>query len=208
MPFGPGKGHSNNLRPQQAREIRQAWEFAEWLDRQLTACIDINWTRTSAGDDHDGHLLRAVLKDLRGWLAGRRLDLYAIWFRENPERKGPNSHVMLHLPEGQLLRDLKHYGSALLPHGCQDCDGRAVYIHPAGSTRHARASRFLYLSKGVRPGRIAESLGIRPQGQGRVFGKRCGTTENLGPAARRRYYLSVTAKTAAPPPVLASARAA
>ena len=42
-----------------------------------------------------------------------------------------------------------------------------------------------------------ELLAIRPQPQGRVYGKRCGVTENLSRAARERYRITQAKDTSA-----------
>lgn len=101
---------------------------------------------------------------------------------------------MMHLPDGQL-KTLKMVGPDLLPEGCKDTDGKAVWIHPTGETREARAKRVVYISKGVRPGRTAKTLGIEPEPQGRVIGKRCGTTDNLSAAARDQHRAAAPAST-------------
>ena len=46
-----------------------------------------------------------------------------------------------------------------------------------------------YLLKGVEPSAWSRSWGIQTQGQGVIRGKRCGTSENIGPAARTRFGL-------------------
>ncbi len=63
----------------------------------VNTCIDINWTRTSAGDDPDGAALQRVIKKTRRWLDKEGEELFTVWVREAP-RKGPNSHIMMHLP--------------------------------------------------------------------------------------------------------------
>ena len=186
MPFGPRRGYSDHLRPCQVRGLQAATSYAEEIGRPLDACIDINWSRTSWEDDPEGEALERTIKKLRRWLSRQDEELYAIWVRENPPKKGPGAHLMLHLPR-RLLKPLKEIAMDLLPEGCRDTDGKAVWVHPAGTTSFARMSRVLYLSKGINPGRVCETLGIKPQDQGRVIGKRCGMTENLGPTAQRRH---------------------
>jgi hypothetical protein len=184
MPFGPKRGWSDYIRPSQVRDILAAANHAETLGRPLNTCIDINWSRTSAGHDPKGASLQRVLKRLRRWLIQHGAALSALWVREHPHRKGPNGHIMLHLPR-ELLKELRQDELTLLPQGCRDLDGRSIRVHPTGETRAARTARVIYVCKGVKPGRIAKVLGIDPEFQGRIFGKRCGLTENLTVAARR-----------------------
>ena len=204
MPYGPKKGHSDHIAPARARDLAEAAVYAEEIGHPLNTCIDINWTRTSVGDDPKGAHLQRVIKKARRWLGKEGEELFALWVREAP-RKGPNSHLMMHLPHGQL-KALKKVGPDLLPEGCQDTDGKAVWIHPTGNSKEARAARVIYISKGVRPGRTADQLGIGPEKQGRVFGKRCGMTENLSAAARDRHRAATAASVA--PRKGASTRAA
>src|SRR5215210_5480743 len=122
MPFGPPRGYSDHIGPARARDLIAAASFAGRLGRPLDTCIDINWTRTSAGDDPHGDALELVVKKVRRWLTARNQVLYALWVRENPPKRGPNAHIMLHLPR-DYLRALKRIGSDLLPRDCSDLDG-------------------------------------------------------------------------------------
>jgi hypothetical protein len=102
-------------------------------------------------------------------------------------------HLLFHLPaefsikrkgdvEGALCRLIKRHGR---DYWADEVSKLVIWANPDGK----------YLIKGGGP-EVWKRYGLRKEHrrpQGLIFGKRCGTTQNLGPAARRRATLPAIA---------------
>jgi hypothetical protein len=62
MSFGKRRAYSDCIRGVSARNLLSAQDFAAAIGRGLNTAVDINWSRTTAGDDIHGNLLRSWRK--------------------------------------------------------------------------------------------------------------------------------------------------
>ena len=166
--------------------------FARDLGMPLNTHLIIHWGGTLAGDDPDGELF-AKLRYLLDKRFRRKygIELTAILVRERHRNKQTrqssevtHSHLLLHLPSqcrSMARRDVDELVALVAGQVLDDrtikltfpanCDGK--YFLKGGTLAAWRAFN--------RPEKWHSRLG-----DGVIDGKRCGTTQNIGPAARAR----------------------
>src|ERR1700692_4966008 len=101
MSFGQRRGYSDCIRGVRAANGLAASEFAASIGRGLNTAVDINWSRTSAGDDLHGRKLAAWRKAAGRFLRERGAGgLTCAWVRERPTTPlaRPNAHLNCHIP--------------------------------------------------------------------------------------------------------------
>ena len=185
MSFGQKRGYSDCIRGVRARTLLSATDFANSIGRGLNTAVDINWSRTTARDDIYGDKLAAWRK-----AAGRFLrkhgagGLTCTWVRERPTSPiaRPNAHLNCHIPARLYDAFVKNV-HRFLPPGCAACGSDAIYVQTIGSTGEDHKRRTEYLLKGAHP-RARLPIKRRRNSQGRILRKRCGTSEDIGLAAR------------------------
>jgi hypothetical protein len=188
MSYGKRRGWSDCIRGTRARNLLGANEFAAQIGRPLNVAIDINWSRTSVDDDVHGVHLRAFRKAAGRFLRERGAGgLTCTWARERPSSPvpRPNAHLNCHIPAG-LYRTFVNNAHRFLPPGVVALDSEAIWINLIGFTHEDRQRRSEYLLKGAHP---KAHLKIKKKriAQGRIYGKRCGTSEDIGSLARFRW---------------------
>jgi hypothetical protein len=139
-----------------------------------------------------------LLKLMGDWLRCYNTGITAVWVREAGSAKGEHVHILLSVPPpilGSFTRMQRGWfrkiGAAWK---------RGVYLsRPIGGShkvafseastdlyQQALTGALHYLLKGAdTEARIAHGIRKRDEG-GELWGKRCGTTENIGQAARLR----------------------
>jgi hypothetical protein len=181
---------SNRISLRQATNLIEAVKFAKLIDLPLVAHLTIHWSLTDIGDDPDGKLFSKVREGLDKWLHRHGVEFAGAWARERQSGGQSNvvhCHLLFHLPVeyrmGKKLRKLEATILRLVKrHGGEVTDDRAIKLtiheNPDGK----------YLIKGGGP-EVWTRFRLRREHrrpQGFIHGKRCGTTENIGPAARKR----------------------
>lgn len=183
-------GGTRYITQSQSINIIEAVKLAKLIDLALVAHLTIHWSLTDVGDDPDGRLFAKVREGLNKWLGRQGIAFAAAWARER--QSGGQSavvhcHMLFHLPvkyrSGKRLTQLQGAILRLVRrHGREVTDERAVHLiiwpDPDGK----------YLIKGGGP-KVWNRFRVRKEhrrSQGIIHGKRCGTTQNIGPAARRR----------------------
>ena len=207
-------GGTTRISLPQAINFKAAVDFAASIGAPLTAHCIIHWVGTDAGDDPTGELFAEVREHWSRWLRYRGVPFAAVWSREKlsgGQAEVDHAHLFFHLPDS-WLKEAKlisvaggvEGGAELLEAQAalyrivRRCAGRPedyavkLKIPTDGGNPgpyNGRSYDGLYLLKGG--GRQAWKLFPRirqewRKPQGIIFGKRCGCTQNLGPAARRR----------------------
>ncbi len=184
---------------QQAKELVNALAFAE-----ATLPPDTRWAHAVAvieqsegfdGDDPRAYLARQgrILARVREWLLCRGLPAHCLWVREVSPRYGrAHSHILLPLPP-ELRDDLAEL--VRRAGRLRDIPGnRAVVVSTNGDrgigTPASRAGVLRDFLKTMSPKArlngvpIMPALGVRPRAPCTIHGKRSGTFESLGRAAR------------------------
>jgi hypothetical protein len=188
---------SKRITMRQATNMMEAVAFAKMIGLPLVAHLTVHWACTDVGDDPDGKLFAKVREGLDKWARRHGFPLAGIWARER-QSSGQSDvvhcHLLFHLPvkyrTGKRSREVEAAIYRLIKrHGQRDGDKRGdgcwaeeviklvIHENPDGK----------YLIKGGGP-QIWKRFRLRKEQrrwQGLIHGKRCGTTQNIGPAARR-----------------------
>ena len=173
----------------QACNIMEAVAFAKSVGLPLVAHLTIHWSLTDIGDDPDGKLFAKLREGLHKWLDRQGIVFAAAWARERQCRGQSDvehCHLLFHLP----VKYTSGKGRAEV----NDAILRLVELHGRGITHDSVVKLTLwpnpdgkYLIKGG--GRkVWKKFRLRKEHrrlQGLIHGKRCGVTENIGPAIRK-----------------------
>jgi len=151
------------------------------------AHLTIHWGVTEAGDDPDAKRFARVREGLHKWFKRRDIEFTGAWARERPGGDAEHCHLLFHLPaahqqgpklhavEAAALRLVGLHGGGIWGDGAIKL---VIWPSPDG----------LYLLKGGGP-KVWKQFRLRKEHrrqQGIIHGKRCGTTQNIGSAARRQ----------------------
>jgi hypothetical protein len=188
MSYGRRRGYSDCIIGVRARNLLAAHEFADALGMPLNVSVNINWSRTSADDDTHGNQLRAWRKAAGRFLRDRGAGgLTCTWARERPTTPvpRPNAHLNCHIPAAHYDAFVKN-AHRFMPQGVVCFEREAIWIELIGLTAEDSGRRSEYLIKGAHP-KARLRMKRKRIYQGRVKGKRCGTSEDIGLAARLRW---------------------
>jgi hypothetical protein len=182
---------SKYITMRQATSIMEAVRFAKLIDLPLVAHLTIHWSLTDFGDDPDGKLFAKVREGLDKWLDRHGVEFAGVWARERQaggQSDVVHCHLLFHLPEdfctGKKLRQAEAAILSLVKrHGGDVMDDRAIklVIHDNPDGKYLIKGGGLQVWKRFRLRKEQRRL------QGIIQGKRCGATENIGPAARKRW---------------------
>ena len=178
----------------QARSMMEGLDFAREIGLSLNTHLIIHWGGTLAGDDPEGDLF-AKFRYLLDKRFRRKfgLELTAIWVRERHRNRHTrqssevtHSHLLLHLPSQHRKVAEQDVEELVALVATQILDDRTIELtfpsNPDGK----------YFLKGGTPG-VWDAFGLPHKwrsklGEGWIEGKRCGATQNIGPAARQRWH--------------------
>jgi hypothetical protein len=160
---------------------------AQTIGRALNRHITVHWAAAGVADNRAAAATTAFLKYLREWLGGATA---YIWARENGDGKGAHLHILAHLPAG------RHMSGARSRRWLERITGRPYRLGTI-RTRRIAGSRdpaspvyavnlravLAYVLKDSDTD-AAAALGIGHAAGGRIIGKRCGTSRNIGAKAR------------------------
>jgi hypothetical protein len=197
----------------QAIHLLAAVRCAELTDLPLNAHVIIHFVGTDIGDDAYGVRFAAIRKDMARWFRRQGIPLTAVWCREKkPQSDVVHAHMAMHVPEAWLtcaklvhesgsvkgspeLLQLEASLNRSVKAVCGWTDDYVVRVKiPTDGGKlgpyNGRSYDGLYLLKGgnrdvrklVRA--VFPRSKFRLESQGVIFGKRCGTTQNIGRAAR------------------------
>lgn len=170
----------------------QAIRIGKPLNRMLTVHFD------AAGISDPVRATGQLLKLMGNWLRCYNTAITAVWVREAGQTKGEHVHILLSVPPPILSSFTRMQRGWFRKIGA--AWKRGVYLsRPIGGSHkvaftEASTSLYLqaltgalhYLLKGAdAKARAAHGISKRGNG-GELWGKRCGTTENIGRAARLR----------------------
>jgi hypothetical protein len=168
---------SLSISAQHARNIREAVPFASVIKLPLDWFVTIQWSRATSGGRPQDRLLRFFERAYQ-WLFRRNLKLAYVDVHEIGSLRGLHTHVMLHMP----IRFRKEF-ERMIPQWIDSpsCDG-LIEVKPVED----RDRLVDYFLKGTER-EAARALGIlRCSDEGKIRGKRCGTSENIGRKARNQ----------------------
>lgn len=180
------RGYTEHLNRHPAENICHGFDFAAWLGRPLNNYITINFDAASTDKSND--IFQAIRHKFRDWYNRRTKKLYGlalppmyVYTHENP---GGHTHCnwVVHVPaELQSEFDSKRSKWIARAHGnVRKYDVKAQAVDPVTAKSLAK-----YLIKGIDP-RFAGYLHLQAYAspQGRIWGRRAGTSPALSRAAR------------------------
>ena len=189
---------SKHIAVRQASNMMEAVAFARLIDLPLVAHLTIHWAYTDIGDDPDGKLFAKVREGFSKWADRHGFTFNGIWARErlsDGHAEVDHCHLLFHLPVeyrtgARLLQVEAAIYRLIKKHGRRDENkhGYGYWADEVIDLRIHDDPDGKYLIKGGGPD-VWKRFGIRKEhrrSQGLILGKRCGTTENIGPAARHR----------------------
>jgi len=192
----------------QARNLAAAVVHAERADLPLNRLVTVHWGAMRLSDAEALAATGKLLKLWREALAAQGLPFACVWIRENDDgdgSKGSHVHILAHVPAAArsgFLRRLRAWVRLAAGGRYNRRSGRVegpAYAKGAVDTR--RIGGRVEVPQDVHDANLAEVLGYvlkgadkqtaeimrlaRREPGGRVTGKRCGWSENVGAAARR-----------------------
>lgn len=174
---------SDGLTLSQARLLADAAIMAASIGLPLNRHITLHWAAVGIADDLVANATTAFLKYLRDWLGGRTA---YVWVRENGDSKGTHLHILAHIPSGRRMsgarsrRWLERIAGQRYRPGTIMTRCIAGHCTPGGPIYAANLHAALgYIRKGAYP-HAAAIIGIDHESGGRIIGKRCGTSRNIG----------------------------
>ncbi len=179
------EGGTTYISVSQAKGMIEAVAYAEEVDLSLVAHLTIHWAYTNAGDDLNGKLFAKVREGLAKWLRRHGIVFAAAWCIERMSRgqaEVAHCHLLFHYRakrklqiEAAIYRLVKRHGRG---YWAEEVIDLRIHDDPDGK----------YLIKGG-DREVWKLFRLRKEHrrfQGIIFGKRCGVTQNIGRAARRR----------------------
>jgi hypothetical protein len=166
--------------------------FARETGVTLNTHLIIHWGGTLVGDDSAGNLF-AKFRYLLDKRFRRKfgIELTGVWVRERHRNKRTrqqsevvHSHLLLHLPPRHRREASKDIEDLVALVGKEILDDRTIEL-----TFPANPDGKYLLKGGTRS--VWEQFSLPKNwrsklGEGLIEGKRCGLTQNIGPAARER----------------------
>lgn len=189
---------SFSLTRQQVENLRAAVEHAERIGLPLNRMMTVHWEAA-------GVPLEAMAK-----ATGRLIDLLSkaltrhgsrtawAWVHEGGDGKGGHCHLLAHVPPALAPLVARRQRSWLRRITGRPYRPRAILSRPIGGLLgldtgnpdlHAvnLKAALGYLTKGVDPEAAVRSNVLKLEPGGRVIGKRCGTSQNIGRKARKEH---------------------
>jgi hypothetical protein len=189
---------TEGLTVKQAQSLMDAALHASQSGLHLNRHTTIHLERLGIKDANAAAAVGRYLKLMRDWVSRRGGRTAWIWVRENDiagqTGKGSHVHILWHLPASLRIGSMSRRWAIAIANDRPQV--RSVYTTRvggrAGAERHLPehfqtnlAIVLAYLLKGTvaSAGTIAGISKLVPGGH--VTGKRCGTSQNIGPKARR-----------------------
>ena len=197
---------SEALTTAQVANLTAATAHADMIGLPFTRMITVHWERA-------GVPLEAMAK-----ATGRYLDYLAqltarhgsgtawLWTHENGDGKGGHCHLLAHVPPALVSRLTALQRGWLRRITGKPYVARVIHSKPIGGRLgleagnpdlHAinLAAALAYVLKGAGPDAASQFDLERLEAGGRVIGKRCGMSQNIGPKAREQDHTPATPKT-------------
>ena len=179
---------SEHLTRRQVEGMLQAAARLEKQSKKFNRHWTVHYERAGIADRDGAAFVRGILKRAGEMVRRAGGSMAAIWVRENGNGKGAHVHILLHVPNGFTLRNrtrrwIEAAGGTYRRNVSRvTIIGGTLASARADSQRHrANVQAILgYLCKAANPA-TGKALGLPRYGEGgRVIGKRCGWTQNIG----------------------------
>lgn len=173
---------------EKAIEVVEAAQKAMAIGRPFNRHLTVHWAKAGLSDAQAATATGSFVKLIKDW-ARRHGGTCYVWVRENGERKGSHSHILLHVPQGLSLaltrrwyRTVTGWQGKLPSKAVRTvCIGGSAKCALAGGEHYVANLAYIvsYLIKGVNEcGGIALDLGRYASG-GEIQGKRVSISGSL-----------------------------
>lgn len=201
----PRRGGAHNSAARQSKaistcqiiELRAAARHAREIGLPFTRMITIHWEAAGVPLKSMAKGTGRFIELLTKALARHGCQTTVLWVHENGEGKGAHCHLLAHIPGEMVSRVTRLQRGWLRRITEQPYKRRVIHSKPIGGrlgdelanpAHHAINLEVAlgYVLKGASE-EAAECFGLdRLEPGGLVIGKRCGTSQNIGKAARKR----------------------
>ena len=209
---------SEYLAPAKALDLIDAATHARTIGLPLNLAIAVHFERGNLKPHYTPqHAIGYYLKAATQWLNLRGIAGTYVWVMEHVMGTGRHAHILMHCPPEHLKAFKKMAKTKwLVLAGMDTTDKDTVYIERVGprgytvaqsSPKHQRQylkqlkGIFKYHLKGINPdqalpkqmgvdGSVAELLGIEPEDNQPIFGRRASQSQNISKGARDRFAAS------------------
>jgi hypothetical protein len=173
-------------------DLIDATSFAEWRDFPLNRFVSIDLDKLEMRPQE---FVSSFLKRVGDWLRTNASPVAYVWVLENPPRGRLNCHILVHIPDSLIKRFRpRHRGwceRAGVRWSKSLIRSQKVGIKPGTRDRALSSGERLehteyalsYMLKGADRD-VCELLRINWDAQGRIIGKRAGTSQSVGRKAR------------------------
>ena len=202
------------IKAEKALDVLQAAAHAHTIGTPLNYQADIHFECGNLNDIYAPQdAIGAWTKAMGQWLALRGLQATFVWFREHVTGTGEHVHVLLHIPPEHRKAFKKLARTSWLKIAHMSPDNRAVIKmqklgprdYPLRQSTEKQATYFnqlvgslRYRLKGIDPDQalpkitgserpVAELLGIDPEDNEPIYGRRVSQSQNITETARKRY---------------------
>ena len=204
LPRSSGRGGARNhadreshaLSIAQVANLKAASAHASAIGLPFTRMITIHWEAAGLPLGRMAHATGRFTDLLSKAVARHGSTTAWLWTHENGDRKGGHCHLLAHVPAALVPRLTGLQRGWLGRIAGRPYRARVIHSRPIGGRLgleagnpelHAANLRtaLLYVVKGASPAAASELDLARLEPGGRVIGKRCGTSQNIGAKARR-----------------------
>lgn len=176
----------------QCKAMIAAADYSDALGCRFNRHWTVHYQKADVEEIRATEFIGRLLKLVREYAKRNNAPFTCIWAREGGDGKGGHVHILMHLPAALSLNGRTRKWVRLAGGKCR---AGVSYVRPVGGRllsadigdahyRHNAEMVSGYLLKGasVATGNV---LGLRLYGEtGRIVGKRCGWTQNIGKAAQ------------------------
>jgi hypothetical protein len=172
-----------NLKAWQVANLVDADAHASAIGQPLNMFLTVSWLLTSV-NQVDSRAFGRGLRAMSQWLRNHGVSPTWLYVHENPTSDfgddKPNTHILLYLP-----RKISRAEFRLMLHRWFSAFDGGVDLRPRIMPGYIGPDRLSYMCKGARQ-TVCWKHGWRRKrgGQGTITIKRCGTSQNIGRAAR------------------------
>jgi hypothetical protein len=187
---------SHNLSVSQVGNLVAAARHAEAVGLPFTRMTTIHWEAAGVPLDRMAHATGRFVGLLAKALARHDSKTAWLWTHEGGDGKGGHCHLLAHVPAKLVSRVTALQRGWLRRITGRPYRARVVLSRPIGGRLNVQINNpsiyavnldaaTSYILKGASP-KAAERFGLEKlESGGRVIGKRCGTSQNIGAKARR-----------------------
>ena len=187
---------SHALTVAQIGNLMAAERHAELIRLPFTRMISIHWQAAEVPLEGMARATGRFVDLMAKTLARHGSSTAWLWVHENCGPKGGHCHLLAHVPAKHVKRISGLQRGWLRRITLHSYRARVIYSRPIGgrlgletsnSELHAinLAAALAYVLKGASPQAASQFALERLEPGGRVIGKRCGTSQNIGAKARK-----------------------